>query len=337
MKRRILKLYSILCLPLKIIFVIWLIFSLSSLVELNFLEWFIVFLFGTALFVFLPQLLINLYRRYKKEKIRKNTMKNLFYYKSNFNKLDKVELSFYKNTLELMLNQVKLDASFVNTTSDLKTFVEHWDSLIKTLIVLSEHEYTGFFSRTSPSNNLRIIMKNKPLTEVKFIKRAFSKDKSGGYRVPDKDIKFLSFFSKGGIEFINTGIEPIIPNEKELNIGASKFDYMEGHDFEYFCADLLRKNGFINVEVTKGSGDQGIDIIAYKDDIKYGIQCKCYSSDINNKAVQEAFAGKTFYNCHVAVVLTNRHFTSSAKELAQRNGVLLWDREKLVELINNSQ
>lgn len=114
---------------------------------------------------------------------------------------------------------------------------------------------------------------------------------------------------------------------------AIKYDYMEGHEFEYFCADILRKNGFKNVEVTQGSGDQGIDIIAFKDGIKYGIQCKCYSNDIGNKAVQEAFSGKSFYNCHVGVVLTNRYFTASAKELAEKNGILLWDRDKLEEMV----
>ena len=35
----------------------------------------------------------------------------------------------------------------------------------------------------------------------------------------------------------------------------SDIDLMEGHDFEYFCADLLRKKGFQEVEVTKESGD----------------------------------------------------------------------------------
>lgn len=109
------------------------------------------------------------------------------------------------------------------------------------------------------------------------------------------------------------------------------FDQMEGHEFEYYCASILGKNDFTNVEVTKGSGDQGIDIIAYKDGVKYGIQCKCYSSDIGNKAVQEAFSGKTFYECHVAAVLTNRYFTKSAKELAEKNGVLLWDRDTLLK------
>lgn len=107
------------------------------------------------------------------------------------------------------------------------------------------------------------------------------------------------------------------------------YDSMDGHQFEYFCAEVLSKNGYENIEVTKGSGDQGIDVLAEKDGIKYAVQCKCYSSDIGNKAVQEAFSGKTFYNCHVAVVLTNRYFTTSAKELAEKNSVLLWDRDKL--------
>lgn len=35
-------------------------------------------------------------------------------------------------------------------------------------------------------------------------------------------------------------------------------DRMEGHDFEYFCADLLRKNGFSDVKVTPGSGDKAL-------------------------------------------------------------------------------
>lgn len=134
---------------------------------------------------------------------------------------------------------------------------------------------------------------------------------------------------------INT-VKPLIYEPSKIDsiqlTAQNDFDNMEGHEFEYYCADLLRKNGFYDVDVTKGSGDQGIDIIAFKDGIKYGIQCKCYSSDIGNKAVQEAFAGKTFYNCHVAAVLTNRYFTASAKELASKNGVLLWNRDELEKL-----
>lgn len=118
---------------------------------------------------------------------------------------------------------------------------------------------------------------------------------------------------------------------------AGVIDEMEGHDFEYFCAELLKKNGFLNVAVTNGSSDQGVDIIAEKEGIRYGIQCKCYSSDIGNRAVQEVYAGRTFYKCHVGVVLTNRYFTNSAKKLAQSNGIILWDRDKLISLVNSGK
>ena len=128
-------------------------------------------------------------------------------------------------------------------------------------------------------------------------------------------------------------------NEKNTSLPKQKspdFDNMDGHEFENFCATLLKQNGFKNVSVTKGSGDQGIDVLATKDDIKYGIQCKCYSSEVGNKAVQEAFSGKTFYNRHVGVVLTNNYFTASAKELAEKNGIILWDRKQLLKMIEIS-
>ena len=113
-------------------------------------------------------------------------------------------------------------------------------------------------------------------------------------------------------------------------------DNMDGHSFESFCSNLLLNSGFERTKVTPGSGDQGIDVIGFKDDIKYGIQCKCYSSDVSNKAVQEAYSGKEFYNCHVGAVLTNRYFTASAKELAKKNRVLLWDRDYLINLMKKA-
>lgn len=126
-------------------------------------------------------------------------------------------------------------------------------------------------------------------------------------------------------------------NERTHTHITRDFDNMDGHQFEEFCANILRKNSFKDVEVTQGSGDQGIDIIAYKDGIKYGIQCKCYTQDIGNKAVQEAFSGKKYYDCHVAAVLTNRYFTQSAKELSAKNGVLLWDRGYLEKLLGSGE
>lgn len=113
------------------------------------------------------------------------------------------------------------------------------------------------------------------------------------------------------------------------------YDSMEGHEFEFFCADILRHNGFRNVKITQGSGDQGIDILAYKGFTKYAIQCKCYSDKVGNSAIQEAYAGKTFYHCNVAAVITNNYFTTSAIALAKQTNVILWNRDDLERFIAN--
>ena len=111
---------------------------------------------------------------------------------------------------------------------------------------------------------------------------------------------------------------------------------MDGHGFETFCGDILRKNGFNNIVVTQSSGDYGADIIAIKDEVKYAIQCKKYNAPVGISAIQEVIASKTIYNCHVACVLTNSTFTPAAVELANKNIVLLWDRNKLKELLENT-
>ena len=46
---------------------------------------------------------------------------------------------------------------------------------------------------------------------------------------------------------------------RKYTIDLNEIDSMEGHDFEYWCAELLRRNGFNKVTVTRGSGDDGID------------------------------------------------------------------------------
>ncbi len=97
----------------------------------------------------------------------------------------------------------------------------------------------------------------------------------------------------------------------------------DGHEYEYFVAEYLRRTGYSQVTVTRGSNDYGIDVLATKDGIRYAVQCKYYSSPVNLKAVQEAVAGAPYYGCSVAMVVTNNTFTKSAVTLANANGVIL--------------
>ena len=113
-----------------------------------------------------------------------------------------------------------------------------------------------------------------------------------------------------------------------------QLDEMEGLDFEYYCADLLRARGFIEVEVTRSSGDYGVDILAEREGVTYAIQCKRYNAPVGVKAVQEAYAGRDYYDRMVGCVLTNQYFTQPAVEAARKLKILLWDRDYLEEMID---
>ena len=108
---------------------------------------------------------------------------------------------------------------------------------------------------------------------------------------------------------------------------------MTGLEFEQLIAKMFFQMGY-KTSVTKSSGDQGIDVVAEKNGVKYGIQCKCYSSSVGNSAIQEVAAGKKLYNLNKAIVITNNYFTKPAQELAKANDVILWDREILKEKLN---
>lgn len=124
----------------------------------------------------------------------------------------------------------------------------------------------------------------------------------------------------------------------ENNIYANvNYDNLNGLEFEKYCAYILFKSGYENIKITPSSGDHDIDILAEKDEITYAIQCKCYSDNIGNAAVQQAHTGKSLYHKDIAVVMTNRYFTQQAIDEAKTLGVKLWDRDKLNNLIEQAK
>lgn len=125
--------------------------------------------------------------------------------------------------------------------------------------------------------------------------------------------------------------------EKKLmvDIEKNKFDFndvdlLTGLEFEQFIADLFTKMGYRAV-ITKGSGDQGIDVIAEIEGRRIGIQTKCYGTKVSNSAVQETAAGIAYHKCDKGMVITNNYFTKSAVDLASKNDIILWNRDMLKE------
>lgn len=120
----------------------------------------------------------------------------------------------------------------------------------------------------------------------------------------------------------------------DLSKYREQYNTDSGHAFEYYCADVLRNYGYINVNVTVGSGDYGVDILAEKDGLKWAIQCKYYNSHIGIKSIQEVYTGCSYYECDKAMVMTNTDFTKDAINLANKLDVCLFDFSNKIDTSN---
>lgn len=116
--------------------------------------------------------------------------------------------------------------------------------------------------------------------------------------------------------------------KNKFSITHKKISNMTGVDYERFCIDYFIRNGW-KASPTKMSGDQGADIIAIKNGVTIVCQCKRFKSSVGNKAVQEVFAAKGFYEADAAIVLTNSYYTNSAQNLARQLDVKLLTHEDI--------
>lgn len=116
---------------------------------------------------------------------------------------------------------------------------------------------------------------------------------------------------------------------KEFVEGEDDLQYCEnmgGLEYEEFIKNCFIKNG-CEAQVTKASGDQGVDVVAEIGDKRIAVQCKHYNSKVSNDAIQQVYSAKNFFDCDIAVVISNNNFTNQAKQLASKLGVYLLHHE----------
>ncbi len=132
---------------------------------------------------------------------------------------------------------------------------------------------------------------------------------------------------------LDFGVTALIKRKKRKKLPhVDESFFMDGAQFERYVAQIYEALGY-KVQIVGGSGDQGIDIIAKKFFCKIGIQAKCYSKPVSNKAVMEAVAGKKYYRLKKAAVVTNSIFTPSAIKLAKKCRIKLIDKKELAAVV----
>lgn len=127
-----------------------------------------------------------------------------------------------------------------------------------------------------------------------------------------------------------------VNNPIEINENP-KYRKGDGEGYEHYVAYILKQyRGFEEAQVTQLSGDYGADIIAYKDGIKYCIQCKNYDGVVTPDAVREVYAALNYYNADIGMVVTNSTLTKEALELARINKIRVWEEFGKEDMISGS-
>jgi HJR/Mrr/RecB family endonuclease len=254
---------------------------------------------------------------------------------------------------DFLLKSVLEEVEIVNKTTVASDFFNGYARIICYLEELVKLEKRTKFKNGLPSLDLMKIKNTQEDSINAFIERTYAKATSMAVELKTSDEKKETFdLLFGNISLYKKDmLEPNIRRYNELNdkffrslqyfirqeellkVASSDLAKVtDGYQFEAYIAELLKNNGFCNVEITLKSGDYGIDVLADKNEIKYAIQCKLYSSPVGVGAIQEAIAGKTYYNAHVAIVATNNVFTANAKTLADKVGVVLWDIQTIADM-----
>lgn len=106
---------------------------------------------------------------------------------------------------------------------------------------------------------------------------------------------------------------------------------MDGVSFEKFIALMFSLRGY-KVEFTPSTADQGVDLIAVRNQERIAIQCKRWDDPVGPEAVQEVFTGKSLYDCTKGILVTTASLTPQAQKMANKLDITYWDKDSIEAL-----
>lgn len=127
-----------------------------------------------------------------------------------------------------------------------------------------------------------------------------------------------------------------LKNERTVAIDKFSLEYineLNASEFIDYTRYILGRLAYNNVDVINTNDDLKVDLLAEKDNFKYVVRCKLSSDLVNSDIVREAYEGKKYCGRNVAIVITNSRFSDGAIELSKDTGVVLWDKEVLLEML----
>jgi len=183
-----------------------------------------------------------------------------------------------------------------------------------------------------------------------LLKKAFPPDKLDtvedyvdlflGYRGTKYEKYFLEFglllrdrgFSDGSCQIRELIVDRLLKGDyKSFKLKKQhEIDKMTGFEFQVFLARFFDRCG-CQVEMMPKSHDKGADLIIQQPGVKTVVQAKRRKKSIGIRAIQEAYGAKGYYKADKALVIISSKFSAPAKDMAEKNDVELWNRQRLMK------
>ena len=120
--------------------------------------------------------------------------------------------------------------------------------------------------------------------------------------------------------------------KRDVALKIEELQQLTPREFEEYIAQLFEALGYW-VETTPLVNDKGTDIIMFKDNTKYAVQCKRYKGTVGSPEIQTFLGSMTHYNADKGYFVTTGMFSFDAENLAKQHPITLLNKIDLAQLI----
>jgi hypothetical protein len=169
------------------------------------------------------------------------------------------------------------------------------------------------------------------LAGANILRRLFSKIFGGkchhGVNTYLEHCSNCDIWHKECVEYLNN----LLPKVKDFYHSKSFWESLNPYEFEKEVAALFQRYGWV-ANVTRGSGDEGVDIFLEKDNQKAIVQCKKHINPIGPAIARELLGAVVHHKSHLGILVCTGGFTSGVYQFAQNNPIKLMRTESLIKM-----
>ncbi len=118
--------------------------------------------------------------------------------------------------------------------------------------------------------------------------------------------------------------------------GMNNLNDMTPLQFEVFVREVYARLGY-EAELTKRSGDEGVDVLAKKDGLIYAIQVKKTAKPIGSPVIQTLLGSMANIEADRGICVASAGFTRDAQRFAAGKPIILVGQEDLARMLEHAR